>query len=79
MDEGCAHRLFDRPVGRSVARSVGWCVEYDMSKCCINGGALICATLTSCLRERTECGRSSFLPIYPLFVCESVLGISIDC
>ena len=32
------------------------------------------------LRERTECGRSSFLPIYPLFlsVCESVLGIGMD-
>lgn len=65
-----------------ITWSVG--VEHDMSKCCINGGALVCATLTSCLRERTECGRSSFLPIYPLFfesVCESVLdivGISID-
>ena len=34
---------------------------------------------TSCLRERTECGRSSFQPIYPLFfVCESVLGIGIE-
>ena len=70
-------------VGQSVGGLVGWvvcvCGEYDMSKCCINGGALVCATLTSCLRERIECGRSSFLPIYPLFcVCESVLGISIE-
>ena len=71
MDGGCAHRLFGRLVGR-VGGSVGRLGGGVWDTTCLNAALMVArlsvlGTLTSCLRERTECGRSSFLPIYPLF------------